>query len=245
MQEHIQGTTNCVADVKSRTLRDQTDWKLHPQLFRQIKQKWGPLEVGLFATRLSTQLQCFFNWTGPTSGGNGCLQPAMGAVVGLCKPSLVPYCQGSLTSGEPSGPGNSCSTNVEGSTLVPSSAGNAIRLPLTTASITESVPVGVRHEPDGSSTSTGCMAYLWQTFGCNNFSEPAKDLLLASWRSRTFQAYDSHLRKWLSWCTKQGCDPISGLISDVANFWLTYIHKVTKPAFLMLTVLQFLVYITE
>ena len=62
------------------------------------------------------------------------------------------------------------------------------------------------------------MAYLRQKFGRNNLSESAKELLLASWRSKTSQAYDSHFRKWLGWCTERGCDPISGPISDVANF---------------------------
>jgi len=60
--EHIPGTTNCGANAESKTLRDRTDWKLHPQTFNQVNQKWDPLEVDLFATRLSTQLPCFFSW---------------------------------------------------------------------------------------------------------------------------------------------------------------------------------------
>ena len=55
-------------------------------------------------------------------------------------------------------------------------------------------------------------------FYINNLSEPAKELLLSSWRSKTSQACDSHFKKWLGWCTKWGCDHISGPISEVANF---------------------------
>ena len=162
---------------------------------------------------------------GPASRSNRCLQPAVGSSEGLCEPTMVPDCQGSLTSEEPTGPVNPRSSSMERSTLVPSSAGNAIRLSPTTPSLTEPVPVApVGQGSDGSSTPTGRMAYLRQKFGRSNLSESAKELLLASWRSKTSQAYDSHFRKWLGWCTERGCDPISGPISDVANF-LANLHS--------------------
>ena len=162
---------------------------------------------------------------GPASRSNRCLQPAVGSSEGLCEPTMVPDCQGSLTSEEPTGPVNPRSSSMERSTLVPSSAGNAIRLSPTTSSLTEPVPVApVGQGSDGSSTPTGRMAYLRQKFGRSNLSESAKELLLASWRSKTSQAYDSHFRKWLGWCTERGCDPISGPISDVANF-LANLHS--------------------
>ena len=156
--------------------------------------------------------------TRPISGGNRCLQSAVGSVKGLCKPSMVPDCQGPLTNKDPSGPGNTCSSSMEGPTMVPSTAGNVVRLPPTTTSLCEPVSVDVRHRTYGHSASTSRMAYLRQKFGRNNLSESAKELLLASWRNKTSKAYDSHFRKWLGWCTERGCDPISGPVSDVANF---------------------------
>lgn len=60
--EYIPGETNCVADAESRTMRDRADWKLHSQIFNAINQELGPLEVDLFASRLSTQLPRFFSW---------------------------------------------------------------------------------------------------------------------------------------------------------------------------------------
>ena len=87
---------------------------------------------------------------------------------------MVPDLQGFHTSEEPLGSDNSHSSSMEGSTLVPCSAGNAIQLPSTATLFTESIPAGVRHETDGPITSTGCMAYLWEKFGCKNLSEPAK-----------------------------------------------------------------------
>jgi len=56
--EYIPGVVNVEADAESRSIQDRTDWKLPPELFLQINQKWGPLQVDLFASRLSTQLPC-------------------------------------------------------------------------------------------------------------------------------------------------------------------------------------------
>ena len=153
--------------------------------------------------------------TRPISGGNRCLQSAVGSVKGLRKPSMVPDCQGPLTNKDPSGAGNTCSSSLEGPTMVSSTAGNVVS---TTNLLSEPVSVDVRHRTYGHSASTSRMAYLWQKFRRKNLSESAKELLLASWRNKTSKAYDSHFRKWLGWCNEQGCDPISGPISDVANF---------------------------
>ena len=88
--EYIPGATNCVADVESRTLRDRTDWKLHPQIFNQINQKWGPLEVDLFATRLSTQLPRFFSWRpDPLAEATDAFSQQWGQVKGYANP---PWC---------------------------------------------------------------------------------------------------------------------------------------------------------
>ena len=38
------------------------DWKLNPRLFSLIHQKFGPLEIDLFASRVSTQPPRFFSW---------------------------------------------------------------------------------------------------------------------------------------------------------------------------------------
>ena len=86
---------------------------------------------------------------------------------------------------------------VEGSVLVSSPAGDAVRLPTATSSHTKPVSVGMQCESNGSSTPAGRLACLRQKFGRGGFSEAAKELLLASWRSKTSRAYDSHFRKWL------------------------------------------------
>ena len=60
--QHLPGSLNTITDAESRTLTDRTDWKLNPIIFHKIDQLWGPLEVDLFASRLSTQCQRYFSW---------------------------------------------------------------------------------------------------------------------------------------------------------------------------------------
>lgn len=52
----------------------------------------------------------------------------------------------------------------------------------------------------------------------------ASEPMLASWRIKSSQSYESHFGKWASWYSEQGRDPVSGLIADVANF-LAYLHE--------------------
>ena len=60
--EHLPGVLNTIADQESRVMRDRSDWMLNPRIFSKIQQKWGPLEVDMFASRLTTQLRRFFSW---------------------------------------------------------------------------------------------------------------------------------------------------------------------------------------
>ncbi|XP_013930876.1 PREDICTED: uncharacterized protein LOC106556402 [Thamnophis sirtalis] len=47
--EHISGTTNIQADWLSRATVDHSEWRLHPQLFQRIVQRFGCPQVDLFA----------------------------------------------------------------------------------------------------------------------------------------------------------------------------------------------------
>lgn len=60
--QHIPGVSNLVADMESRTIRDRTDWKLNPAIYNRINHTFGPLEVDLFASRLTYQLPWYFSW---------------------------------------------------------------------------------------------------------------------------------------------------------------------------------------
>ena len=60
--QYLPGSQNVIADAESRVATNRTDWKLNPAIFAKIDHLFGPLEVDLFATRLSTQCQCYFSW---------------------------------------------------------------------------------------------------------------------------------------------------------------------------------------
>ena len=63
LAQHIpRGVTNQVADEVSGTTTDPLDWKLSLEVFQKINAIWAPLEVDLFASRLSSQLPRFFSW---------------------------------------------------------------------------------------------------------------------------------------------------------------------------------------
>ena len=81
---HIPGRLNVMADLLSRSDQIQsTEWSLHPQVFKQICQKWFTPHVDLFATHLKHKLPLYvspiqdpkawdidalnINWTGLTT----------------------------------------------------------------------------------------------------------------------------------------------------------------------------------
>ena len=88
--QHLPGKANITADFLSRHLSDRTDWILN-NIFRAINQTWGPLQVDLFATCVSTQLQQFFRSGG---GSDGCFLPELVNSVGIRTPTLVFNCKG-------------------------------------------------------------------------------------------------------------------------------------------------------
>ena len=57
---HIPGCLNVMADLLSRSNQVQsTEWSLHPQVFKQICQKWFAPHVDLFATHLNHKLPLY------------------------------------------------------------------------------------------------------------------------------------------------------------------------------------------
>ena len=59
---YLPGVLNIRADRESRVFLDHHDWKLDLLIFAELNQAWGPLQIDLFASRLSTQLPRFFSW---------------------------------------------------------------------------------------------------------------------------------------------------------------------------------------
>ena len=60
--KHLPGSLNWVEDSESRTMKDQWDWMINPKVFQQICQSLGPLQIDLFALRLTKQLPHYYGW---------------------------------------------------------------------------------------------------------------------------------------------------------------------------------------
>jgi hypothetical protein len=60
--EYLPGSMNSIADKLSRQFQDSSNWRLNPQLFASLNNRWGPLEIDLFADRLNAQTQTYFSW---------------------------------------------------------------------------------------------------------------------------------------------------------------------------------------
>jgi hypothetical protein len=59
---HIPGVCNVVADQQSRIDHDNTEWKLHPDLFQELVHIWGNPDIDLFASRLNYQMVPYMSW---------------------------------------------------------------------------------------------------------------------------------------------------------------------------------------
>ena len=173
----------------------------------------------LHSTRSVLQLE-----TGSSSGSNQCFSAGLGASEGVRQPSLVPDGESSETgesstsSSDPGGP------SLERSTVVSSSSGDAVGFSSVDPLVQRPFSDDLRVSGHEFSAPAGRMAYLREKFAGQNLSNTARDLLLASWRSKSNKTYDSHFKKWLRWCTSRGSDPISGPVSEVANF-LAELHR--------------------
>ena len=60
--QYIPGVQNVEADRDSRVFQDSSDWKLNPMVFDRLYHKGAPLDIDLFASRLSFQLDQFVSW---------------------------------------------------------------------------------------------------------------------------------------------------------------------------------------
>ena len=88
--QHIPGVSNTIADMESRTVRDRSDWMLCPQIFRAIMEAFGPLDVDLFASRLTHQIPRFFSWRpDPLAEAVDAFQQDWGPLKGFANP---PWC---------------------------------------------------------------------------------------------------------------------------------------------------------
>ena len=54
--EYLPGRDNVTADRQSRVFTSSSQWKLDKGVFQMLRQRWGPLDIHLFASRVTAQL---------------------------------------------------------------------------------------------------------------------------------------------------------------------------------------------
>lgn len=120
-------------------------------------------------------------------------------------------------------PGDPGGYSLEGSSMVSSPAVDVVwhfsnDCPLSTSN---SEP---QWGANADGVTTSHVAHLREHFCHDQLSEEATKLLLGSWRSKSAQSYDSLFKKWASWCSKRGSNPVSRPVTKVANF-LAHFHE--------------------
>ena len=116
----------------------------------------------------------------------------------LCKPSLGSNIESPIGNQPPTSRSCDCSSSLEESVLVSSSAIPTIRLspPHNISTRSTAVPgVSVTSIPALGSTA-GRMVHLRNFCQAEKFSKQASELLLASWRDKSTKAYNSLFHKW-------------------------------------------------
>ena len=68
---HLPGILNEKADEESRIMKERSDWMLCPETFRSIQAQLGPLEIDLFASRLTSDIRELA--TRPRGSGDRCV----------------------------------------------------------------------------------------------------------------------------------------------------------------------------
>ena len=149
----------------------------------------------------------------PPSSSSGCL-----SVERVCQPPMVSGGTGTEQGGIRSGSGSSCSSSMESSVMVSGPTQDAEGLSSPPLPSESSDAEGGTTETAGGHSTTSRLACLRTKFRDSCLSSEASNLMLASWRSKSSQTYDSLFSKWIRWCGERNRDPISGPIADVANF---------------------------
>ena len=180
--ENLGFVMNCTADAESRIMRDRSDWMLCPNIFCAINHELGPLELDLFASRLTTQLSLLCELeTRPGSNDNRCFHHVLERTESLCQPTMESGGKGPLPSsstGSRSDPGG---TSVENTAVVPGDTGNIQRLSMANTPEMGSNPT---NSPTGNarcSPPASHVEYLRECYKEQQLSEKATELMLASW----------------------------------------------------------------
>ena len=223
--QHLPGKRNIKADFLSRHLRDRSDWILDAELFQMIDDKWGPLQVDLFATRFSARLPRFYSWRpDPLGEATDAFIQDWSTSLGYANP---PWCliarvlqkaqaqEATLVIVVPLWSSQACMVSTVGDN-VDRSTNSTASGPSNPVSISQ-LQLSNSRRPAPIDRVQG----LRLRFQADGISEEAIKLILASWRSKTDANYNSAWRKWQGWCNEKGANPFNSDLSLILGFLAT------------------------
>lgn len=197
------------------------DCKLQPEIFREINNIWGPLEIDLFASRTTKQPPEILQLEAELSSrGNRCFQAPL-ETTSLRQPTLGNNPNDTLRSQNTKSNGGVSCPSLEISGLVPSNAEPTVSPPMSDTSTRNNSstdpPISASIQKIGR--LTGHMALIRRSCQEGELSEEATSLLMASWRSKSQTFYNLLFHHWECRCHSRGRDPICGPVGDIANFF--------------------------
>ena len=219
---HIPGCLNVMADLLSRSNQVQsTEWSLHPQVFKQICQKWFTPHVDLFATHLNHKLPLYVSpIPDPRAWDIDALN--MDQPHGLCLPSYGSPSQGDPKDQAMSLPDHRDSPRLARDALVLGPIAALNRDPTTTPSVndpTQTVPqVCVPQQP-----TTAEPPHLVSRSGQlqeQGFSVEVAERIAAPQRSSTRTIYKSKWALFEKWCRENSVDFSTPSVKQISDFYL-------------------------
>ena len=225
---HIPGCLNVMADVLSRSNEVQsTEWSLHPQVFKQICQKWFTPHVDLFATDLNHKLPLHVSpIPDPKAWNNRCSEHKLDGSHCLCLPS-----DGSPSQGDPKDqamplPDHRNSPRLARDALVlgPSAALN--RNPTTTPSVndsTQTVPQVCVPQQSATAQPPRLVSRSGQVQE-QGFSVEVAERIAAPQQSSTRTIYKLKWALFEKWCRENSVDFSTPSVKQISDFFM-YLYQ--------------------
>ena len=214
---HIPGCLNVMADLLSRSNQVQTtEWSRHPQIFKQICQRWVTPHVDVFATHLNHKLPLYVSpipdpkaWDIDALNIN-CTAPSQGD-------PKIKQCHCLIILIAPGWPGMPWFWDlVQLSTAIP------LQFPVSTTLLKQSHKYVFHNNPQQLNLPAWCL-------GADNsknqgFSVEVAERIAAPQRSSTRTIYKSKLALFEKWCRENSVDFSTLSVKQISDFFI-YLYQ--------------------
>ena len=218
--EHVPANLNQIADHQSRHYRDSSNWKLQTQIFNQIENCLGPVEIDLFADRINTQKTKFME-TRPRNSRRRCILCQVDEHEGICIPTILPDRKSFSEDQTRQGNNDHSDANMADITLVPGTVSTEPHKTIAFTPNAEFVNVPNRRPSSAAGrqqTNPGSMENFGQNNPSGGMSEATKRLPDQTRRTGSKRTYATPWEKWISWAEGKQVDPLQATVEDIANF---------------------------